>query len=202
MSLTWYDILDILPGATAGEVRSACAAKEDALAPGLISGAPSPVVAAAGRALAAIEQARRVLLDPQRRRGYDAEIGVLSPGGGLERPEPFPSEPALGYGPYARGGLDPESAADMLGALTDWLIPHPAPPRRVTVPDVRGLFVGPCRRLVAGLGLRLETVLLTEHPMPVEGLVVSQSQRPGTRARRSATLTVQVWHPARAGPRS
>jgi len=54
MALTWYDILDILPGASAGEVRSACAAKAGVLAPELISGAPSKVVTAAGRARACL----------------------------------------------------------------------------------------------------------------------------------------------------
>jgi beta-lactam-binding protein with PASTA domain len=65
------------------------------------------------------------------------------------------------------------------------------------VPDVRGLFVGPCLRAVGDIGLRMETVRLTEFPMPVEGLIVGQSPSPGTKVRRSGTLTVQVWHPPR-----
>ena len=85
--------------------------------------------------------------------------------------------------------------ADVLGVLADWLAPHPEPPRRVTVPDVRGLFVGPCRRLLAGLGLRIEVVALTQDPMPVEGLVVDQSPAPRATARRAGTVTVRVWHP-------
>jgi beta-lactam-binding protein with PASTA domain len=39
-------------------------------------------------------------------------------------------------------------------------------------------------------------IRLTAHPMPVEGLVVSQAPAPGERAHRGSTLTVQVWHPA------
>src|ERR1017187_8951300 len=50
--------------------------------------------------------------------------------------------------------------------------------------DVRGLFVGPCLRAVGDIGLRMETVRLTEFPMPVEGLVVGQSPAPGTKVRR------------------
>jgi hypothetical protein len=50
---------------------------------------------------------------------------------------------------------------------------------------------------VAGLGLHLEIVRLTADPMPAEGLVVGQSPPPGTTARRSGTLTAQVWHPRR-----
>jgi beta-lactam-binding protein with PASTA domain len=86
----------------------------------------------------------------------------------------------------------------MLGGLmafTDWLAPNPGPPRRVTVPDVRGLFYATCLQIVGKLGLRIRRIQLTEHPMPVEGLVVAQSPRPATKARRGSDLTVQVWHP-------
>ena len=200
--LTWYDILDVSPGAPADEVQRAFAAKASVLRPELISGAPSNAVSAAGRASAAIEAARQVLTDPARRQRYDEEIGIRRPGQGLDRAEPVPSE--IGPGPawYSmRDGPDPDALADALtdalGVLADWLAPHPAPPRRIAVPDVRGLFVGPCRRLVTSLGLRLEIVQLTADPMPVEGLVVGQSPPPGTKARRSGTLTVQVWHPLR-----
>jgi hypothetical protein len=196
--LTWYDILDIPPGAPADAVRRAFAAKASVLRPELVSGAPSTVVSATGRASAAIEAARQVLTDPARRRRYDEEIGLRRPGEGLDRPEPVPSERGPGPGWYSRGtSPDSEPLTDALGVVADWLAPHPAPPRRVAVPDVRGLFVGPCRRLVTGLGLHLEIVRLTADPMPVEGLVVGQSPAPGTTARRSGTLTAQVWHPAR-----
>jgi len=193
--LTWYDILDISPGASADGVQEAVAAKASVLRLELISGAPSQVVSAAGRASAAIEAARQILTDPARRRRYDEEIGVRRPGEGLDRPEPVPSEP--GPDPGWGREVDSEGLTDALGVLADWLAPHPAPPRRIAVPDVRGLFVGPCRRLVTGLGLRLEIVQLTADPMPVEGLVVGQSPPPGTKARRSGTLSVQVWHPLR-----
>jgi len=195
--LTWYDILDISPGAAPDAVQRALAAKASVLRPELISGAPSKVVSATGRASAAIEAARQVLADPARRRHYDEEIGVRRPGEGLDRPGPVPSEHGPGPGWYSRGGADSEAITDALGVLADWLAPHPAPPRRVAVPDVRGLFVGPCRRLVTGLGLHLEIVRLTADPMPVEGLVVDQSPPPRTTARRSGTLTAQVWHPPR-----
>ena len=86
----------------------------------------------------------------------------------------------------------------MLGgllALSDWLAPHPGPPRRVAVPDVRGLFFSVCLGITGKLGLRVTTVRLTAHPMPVDGLVVAQSPRPTAQARRGSALTVQVWHP-------
>jgi PASTA domain len=65
------------------------------------------------------------------------------------------------------------------------------------VPDVRGLFTGPCLRFIGDRGLHVEVVRLTQNPMPVEGLVVDQSPLPDRRVRRSSTMTVQVWHPPR-----
>ena len=59
------------------------------------------------------------------------------------------------------------------------------------VPDVRGLFYGVCLETVGKLGLRVTAIRLTEHPMPVDGLVVDQSPRrpgegpPGQRDQRS-----------------
>jgi PASTA domain len=76
------------------------------------------------------------------------------------------------------------------------LAPHPAAPsRRVTVPDVRGLFFSVCLPIAGKAGLRIVTVRLTEHPMPVDGLVVGQSPEAAARARRGSALTVRVWHP-------
>jgi beta-lactam-binding protein with PASTA domain len=84
----------------------------------------------------------------------------------------------------------------VMAALADLMTPHPAPARRVTVPDLRGLFMGSCLRIAGDLGLHLETVHLTAQPMAVEGLVVTQSPSPGTKVRRESTVTVQIWHPA------
>ena len=79
---------------------------------------------------------------------------------------------------------------DVLGVL-----PRRGPPRRVEVPDVRGLFFSVCLGVTGKAGLRLTTVRLTARPMPVDGLIVAQSPTPATRARRGSALTVQVWHP-------
>jgi hypothetical protein len=70
---------------------------------------------------------------------------------------------------------------------------------RVAVPDLTGLFYRSCHAVAALAGLRLAVVRLTPEPLPVEGLVVSQSPAPGTRMRRSSLVTVQLWHPPRAG---
>ena len=82
-----------------------------------------------------------------------------------------------------------------LMALTDWLAPHPRPPGRIPVPDVRGLFYAACLEVTGRLGIQVRAVRLTEHPMPVDGLVVDQSPLPPATVRRARPLTVQVWHP-------
>ena len=43
--------------------------------------------------------------------------------------------------------------------------------------------------------VKVTFVQLTEHPMPVEGLVVDQSPGPSAKVHRRGELMVQVWHP-------
>jgi hypothetical protein len=196
--LTWYDVLDVLPGSSADQVQRAFELKESLLRPTLISGAPSKVVSAAERARTAIKAARDILTDPASRRRYDDEIGIRQTGGGLSGPDRVPSEDGSipDFVWYGRSAM---VAAAALGAFAEWLTPPPAAPRRIEVPDVRGLFVGPCRRLLSGTGLRIEVVRLTRDPMPVEGLIVDQSPSPGARIPRLRTVTVQIWHPPQPG---
>jgi hypothetical protein len=192
--VTWYDVLGVLPGASAEQVKQQHDAKVSLLRPALLAGAPSPVVMAATRAREILDGAWRVLADPASRARYDEATGIRRRGGGLERLGGFPSEP----GPRGDAGLAGHAGAELLGgllALSDWLAPHPGPPRRVTVPDVRGLFFSVCLGITGKLGLRITTVRLTAHPLPVDGLVVAQSPGPAARARRGSVLTVQVWHP-------
>jgi hypothetical protein len=195
--ITWYDILGVLPGASPGEIQEAYDAKASLLRPELISGAPSNVVAAASRAQKFLGAALRVLGDPPSRDRYDAQVGVQTEGGGLDRPESFPTEPGLRSSDFDFVAGPP--GAEMLGALmalSDWLAPHPGPPRRLAVPDVRGLFYSVCLELLGRLDLRVTAVRLTQHPMPVDGLVVGQSPLPPAKIRREGELTVQVWHPS------
>lgn len=193
--ITWYDVLGLLPGASAEQVKHQHDAKVSLLRPTLLTGAPSPVVMAATRAREILDAAQRVLADPDSRARYDAATGIRGDGGGLVRRGGFPSEP----GARSNDGLlAGNPGAEMLGAmlaLSDFLAPHPGPPRRVTVPDVRGLFFSVCLGIAGKLGLRVTTVRLTAHPMPVDGLVVAQSPQRAARARRGSALTVQVWHP-------
>jgi DnaJ domain len=229
-SITWYDVLGVSAGADGDTVRDAYAQRSQQLRPELLNGAPSPVLLAAERAAAAVKAAWLVLSDPGRRRRYDREVGA-SRGGGLRGTDAFggslPSgaagsgassgprdagEPAGSAGPLVLGTeLDlmlnemPDAAGAVLEiftTLTPWTTPlPPAPSRRITVPELRGLFFRACRDVVTTAGLRLAVERLTEDPMPVEGLVVGQSEKPGSHVRHKSTLTVQVWHPPRHPPR-
>jgi hypothetical protein len=193
--ITWYDVLGVMPDASAEQVQRQHDSKANLLRPELLAGAPSPVVAAASRAREILDAARRVLADPARRARYDEAVGIRRSGGSLARRAGFPSEPGL-----ARevGFIASDAGAELLGgllALADWPAPHPRSPRRVAVPDVRGLFFSVCLGVTGKLALRITTVRLTEHPMPVDGLVVGQSPGPAEQARRGSALTVHVWHP-------
>jgi curved DNA-binding protein CbpA len=199
--ITWYDVLGVLPGATAEQVQQQHDAKTRLLRPELVAGAPSPVIAATSRAQEILDAARRVLADPANRARYDEAAGIRRRGGGLSPPESFPSQPGA-----ERPDLEfiaDNAGVEVLGALLllgDWMTPYPPLPGRVAVPDVRGLFYSVCLGITGKLGFRLNTVRLTEHPMPVDGLVVGQSPGPEVWARRGSALTVQVWHPpARRG---
>ncbi|TVZ02547.1 PASTA domain-containing protein [Trebonia kvetii] len=195
-SITWYDVLGLLPGASAEQVKSRYDARVSLLRPEHIAGAPSPVVAAASRARDILDAAQRVLADPANRARYDETVGIRRSGGGLEPHRGSPSEPGWDM-PDALliGGREGVALLGGLLVVADLLTPHPRPPRRVVVPDVRGLFYSTCSGITGKLGFRMTTVRLTEHPMPVDGLVVDQSPRPAARAGRGSVLTVQVWHP-------
>jgi curved DNA-binding protein CbpA len=188
--LTWYDVLGVAPGAAPGQVQSAYRERARQLDPLEFDGAPLKVRKAADAARAAVGEAWQVLGDAAARRRYDEQIGGWRKGEGLDRARSTPS---------GGGALPGRSVtADMvIAGLADLMTPHPSPPRRVVVPDVRGLFTRSCLRVAGDLGLHLEMSQLTEHPMPVEGLVVDQSPLPGTKVSRSSTLTVEIWHPPR-----
>jgi curved DNA-binding protein CbpA len=194
--ITWYDVLGVLPGATAGQVQYQYDAKARLLRPEMVAGAPSPVITAASRAREILDTARRVLTDPASRARYDETAGIRRSGGGLTPPGNFPSQP--GTEEPDAGFILGDAGLEVLGALLmlgDWMTPHPRPPRRVEVPDIRGLFYSVFLEITGKLGFRVITVRLTEHPMPVDGLVVGQSPGPAVRTRRGSALTVQVWHP-------
>ena len=72
--MTLYDILGLLPGASADKIRKAYQARMRQLGPDMIAGASSKVLAAVNRAQAAAEQAWRVLGDPASRAAYDRAL--------------------------------------------------------------------------------------------------------------------------------
>jgi hypothetical protein len=195
--ITWYDILGVLPQASAEEIQQAYNAKAGVLRPELIAGAPSKVVMAASRAQRYLDAARRVLADPASRQRYDEAAGLRRSGGGLAPEASSPSESGSDGG-FVAG----RAGAEMMGALialTDLLAPHPHQPGRIPVPDVRGLFYDVCLEVTGRLDLRVLAVRLTGHPMPVPGLVIDQSPAPPAKIHRSGRLTVQIWHPPAQG---
>ena len=199
--ITWYEVLGVLPTASAAEVKDAYDAKAALLAPRMLAGAPSIVVNAASRAQQILDAAWWALGDATRRLAYDDAIDIMHAGEGLDRRDSDPSEPGWGTSEfdvvYGAGG-----AALMGGlmALGDFLGPHAAEPHHFTVPDIRGLFFRECTLIVGRMGFHLSVVRLTEHPMPVEGLVVGQSPAPAGKAHRDSPLTIQVWHPSHTSP--
>lgn len=194
--VSWYDVLGVLPGASAARIQQAYDAKMSLLRPELISGAPSDVLRAASRAQGILGAALWTLGNPVSRERYDVAAGFRRVGEGLARPVAIPSEP--GWGPADFGYAGGLRAAELLGsllALTEWLAPHPRPPGRVGVPDIRGLFHTAGLEVAGRLGIQVRAVRLTEHPRPVDGLIVEQSPVPPATIRRVKPMTVQVWHP-------
>jgi hypothetical protein len=185
--VTWYDVLGVLPDAEPADIRAAWQARQAALQPGVLAGAPPDVLSAAGRARLMATEAWGVLADPAARAAYDEEIGFARPGEGLTPPGRGPSGPDVSLG-QGWSEADEES-----------LEPYSDPPSRVIVPDVTGLFYGAGLEVAGRLGLHVAPIRLTKHPMPVDGLVVGQTPAPGERVHRAGTLTVQVWHPAEPG---
>jgi curved DNA-binding protein CbpA len=195
--ITWYDVVGALPGAAAAEIRRSYDSKASLLRPELLAGAPSPVVSAASRAQGILDAAWHVLGDPDRRGAYDESAGIRSRGGGLVRRESIPAD--AGWRSSDFDFVAGNAGAELLGALmvlAEFMGPRPHEPKRITVPDVRGLFFSACSTVMGRQGVRVTAVRLTAHPMAVDGLVVSQSPAAMTKMRKGRELTVQVWHPS------
>ena len=182
--ITWYDVLGVLPDAPTEDIRTAWEERRAVLQPAALAGAPPEVLPAAERARQVVDEAAGVLADPAARAWYDQQIGFARPGEGLAPPGRGPSGPDVSLGP-GWSTADEES-----------LKPYADPPSRVVVPDVTGLFYRACMEVTGRLGLHVDPIRLTPHPMPVDGLVVGQRPAPGERVHRNSTLTVQVWHPS------
>jgi hypothetical protein len=162
-------------------------ARTAALQPDTLAGAPPDVLTAADRARRAVAEAWRVLADPAARQSYDERIGIRRPGEGLASPDRGPQGPDVILG---EGWSEADEEA---------LQPYSDPHGRTLVPDVRGLFFRACLEVTGRVGLHVAPIMLTPHPLPVEGLVVGQTPAPGEHPHRDSTLTVQVWHPSQPG---
>ncbi len=68
---------------------------------------------------------------------------------------------------------------------------------RITVPDLTNLMVQEASHLACQLGLKVDTVVLTPNPAPVEGKVVKQDPQPGKKLRPGRTVTLYLEFPQR-----
>jgi PASTA domain len=68
---------------------------------------------------------------------------------------------------------------------------------RILVPDLVNLMVQEASHLARRLGFRVDTVVLTPNPAPVEGRVVRQDPQPGKKLRRGRTVTLYLEFPQR-----
>jgi hypothetical protein len=72
---------------------------------------------------------------------------------------------------------------------------HPRPLGRVVVPDLVNLMVQEASHVIGRLGLKVNTVVLTPNPAPVEGKVVRQDPQPGKKVRRGRRVTLYLEFP-------
>jgi hypothetical protein len=191
--ITWYEVLGVLPGADAEKIRRKYQERTGLLRGEMISGAPSNVLIVIRRAQEFLDGAWEVLGNPAVRERYDVAAGFRRRGGSLAESRLTPSDTDVDFSDIG-GAL----GGDLLGTLLDlkgWLAPGPGRPKRVPLPDIRGLFYDVSMEVVGRLGLKVRSVQLTPHPMPVDGLVVDQSPRAPGKLRRDSTVTAHVWHP-------
>lgn len=104
---TWYDVLDVAPDASTDQVRAAWRAAIADLDPN-------------ERRFGLLNEAAQVLLDPEQRAAYDAEIGVA-------RPDPQPDlqpdpQPAPQPEPELQAEPEPASSGGPRRAVPGWVV--------------------------------------------------------------------------------
>jgi hypothetical protein len=192
-AITWYEVLGVLPGAEPDKIRRKYDERTHLLRAEMIAGAPSNVLGAVSRAQNFLDTAWEILGETASRNRYDEAAGFrrkgLAPSGSFATSS-WHDSADLGIA----GDLGGDALAGLL-ELGGFLGGGPRRPSKVPVPDVRGLFYDVCMEVVGRLGLRVRSVQLTPHPMPVDGLVVDQVPRAPGKLRRGETVTAHVWHP-------
>ncbi len=82
----------------------------------------------------------------------------------------------------------------LLDELAGWLRPRHRLPRKVLVPDFRGMRVGDSRHEALRAGVKIHLTRLIDNPAPVEGIIIDQQPSAGTRVKRGCTVNVSVFH--------
>jgi hypothetical protein len=192
-AITWYEVLGVLPGAEPDKIRRKYDERTHLLRAEMIAGAPSNVLGAVSRAQNFLDTAWEILGETASRNRYDEAAGFrrkgLAPSGSFATSS-WHDSADLGIA----GDLGGDALAGLL-ELGGFLGGGPRRPSKVPVPDVRGLFYDVCMEVVGRLGLRVRSVQLTPHPMPVDGLVVDQVPPAPGKLRRGETVLAHVWHP-------
>jgi curved DNA-binding protein CbpA len=200
--ITWYEVLGVLPSVQPEKIRQKYDERMGLLRGEMIAGAPSNVLTAVDRARHFLDTAWEILGDPASRNRYDGTAGFhrkgLAPSGSFA---------TSSWHDSADSAIVGDMGGDALAGLLElggFLGGGPRRPSKVPVPDVRGLFYDVCMEVVGRLGLRVRSVQLTPHPMPVDGLVVGQAPAATGKLRRGETVLAHVWHPpirtGRLGP--
>jgi hypothetical protein len=192
-AITWYEVLGVLPGAEPDKIRRKYDERTHLLRAEMIAGAPSNVLGAVSRAQNFLDTAWEILGETASRNRYDEAAGFrrkgLAPSGSFATSS-WHDSADLGIA----GDLGGDALAGLL-ELGGFLGGGPRRPSKVPVPDVRGLFYDVCMEVVGRLGLRVRSVQLTPHPLPVDGLVVDQVPPAPGKLRRGETVLAHVWHP-------
>ena len=198
--MNYYEILGLPRDASPEEIRHAHSAKAIQLHPDRANGAPPEVIESVNKARVVIDDAGRILGDPDLRAQYDLaidrsdDVGTADPG---PTSRPDDEAPANGLAGPEMSSLHEwfeSPLADPLNgleALAEWLAPQPQASRMVTVPDLRGVEASEAFYLVASADLHIRFVHLTTS-QEGNGLIVDQDPAAGTCVRRHSTMTVEV----------
>ena len=90
---------------------------------------------------------------------------------------------------------NPYNRDELVNEAEEWVRNRGRRPKRVTVPDVRGLVFSEAWERLMLAGFRVTVHRLEPNPAAEDGIVVAQDPPPGTVARRKAKIRLSVLHP-------